>query len=110
MFVEAIGLRKIPDGSSRLIECPSAQNRRARMLVAKLVGPLRNISGHIECAERAGAGGKRIRVGWRAHSSPMVRWRNRPVIPLISPRIEPPVGALRGVLPFPIVRQPFSSP
>src|SRR3984885_16053724 len=72
VFVEPVGLGKIPDRSSWLIIRTAARNRRTRVLVAKLVGPLGNISSHVEHAEGTGPCGKRIHIGWRAHHSPVV--------------------------------------
>src|ERR1700728_1778116 len=101
MFVEPIRLGKIPNRSMRLIERTTAHNRRACVFVPKLVGPLRNVSDHVERTKRTSPFGKCIHVGGRAHHSPVVRRRKRLIFPFVSPRIKPTVGTLRRILPFP---------
>src|SRR5476651_2625528 len=45
-----------------------------------------------------------------AHGPRFIRHWNRAGVPLLTPRIEASVGALRGVLPLPLMRQALAGP
>ena len=80
------------------------------MLVAEFVGPLRNISNQIEEAEGAGALRVCVDVGERGAGMASVGGRNVRGVPIVAPRVEPRIGGLRGVLPFPFVREALAGP
>src|SRR5580692_2426408 len=110
MLVEAIGLREIPDGAARLIRSGTPQDGRASVLVAEFIGPLRDVAFEVEDAEWARGSCIRVHICERGHHAAVIgRWYGLR-IPIISPRVGAPVGGLRGVLPFPIVREALAGP
>src|ERR1700691_5331080 len=110
VLVQFVSLREIPHGALRLIITATAQNRRARMFVHELIGPLPHVAGHIHRPERTGARRMRVHIGGTGQIASLV-WRgNRALVPRIAPRIQAPIRALRRVLPFPLVRKPLAGP
>src|SRR5580658_11259122 len=110
MLVEAIGLREIPDGAARLIRSGAAQDGRASVLVAEFIGPLRDVAFEVEDAERARGFCVRVHICKRGHHAAVIGGWYGLHIPIISPRVCAAVGGLRGVLPFPIVREALAGP
>src|ERR1700686_1420005 len=51
VFIQAISLRKVPDGTGRLISSPASNDCRPRMRVAIFIGPLRHVADQIDNAE-----------------------------------------------------------
>src|SRR6267378_2860416 len=82
----------------------------ACVFVAEFVGPLRNISNQIEEAEGAGALRVCVDVGERGAGVAAVRGGNVRGVPIVAPRVEARIGGLRGVLPFPFVREALAGP
>src|SRR5208283_1138194 len=80
------------------------------MRVFEHVGPLPDVADQVHHTERAyalGMSGHVIRAG----QIPSLVWFwNGRVAPGVSPRVAASIAALRGVLPFPLVRQTFTSP
>lgn len=62
MLVEAIGLRKIPNGTLRLIVTAPANNTGARVFISELVGPLPHIANQILYSERTCSVGVGIHI------------------------------------------------
>jgi hypothetical protein len=87
VFIEAVGLGEIPYRSARLVERASAQDCRACMFIAEFIGPLRNVSRHVQRAVGAYTFRKCIHIGGRAHGAGVVGRRKRRIVPLISPGI-----------------------
>ena len=67
VLVETVGLREIPDRAARLIIRSASNNRRARMLIAEFIGPLRNVAFHVENPEGAATFSECINVRRRPH-------------------------------------------
>src|SRR5579875_164392 len=104
MLVVAVCLREIPDRALRLVMTASAQNCRTCMFIDVFIGPLPNISYQVPHAEWTRSLRMSIYIiRWSQHASSIGDGDCRSV-PLISPRIPATVGALRGELPFPLVR------
>ena len=110
VFVVAVGLRKIPDGALRAVVAAPSQNSRPRMIIRIFVCPLPDVSHHIHHPKRACSCGMSIHLVGAMQNTSFVRNRNDTCIPAISPRIGPAIASLRGILPLPLVRKPFSSP
>src|SRR5713226_571825 len=110
MFVELIGLRKIPYGSLWLVITASAQDAPSRVLILKFFGPLPHVSYQVH--QREWACTQRVRVDRirTPHGSSFLRHWNGVSIPCVSPGIHASIGALCRILPFPLVRQTFSRP
>src|ERR1700722_19062597 len=110
MLIELVRLREIPHRSLRLVIASAAQNSATRVIVDVFVGPLPHVADEIHHAERTRAGWMRAHAVGTAHRAAFVgRWY-RCGVPLVAPRIDAAVAALRGVLPFPFMRQAFASP
>src|SRR5580658_395315 len=110
MLVEAIGLREIPHRTAGLVERSAANDRGASVRVAEFVGPLRDVTFHVQNAERACTLRECVDVGRRAHIPAAIGRRQRLRVPFISPRIKSRRVPLRGFLPLPIMRQTLSGP
>src|SRR5450755_4798153 len=80
------------------------------MFIYILVGPLPYVAGHVHRAERTGTGRMRVHIRRTGHVAALVGLGNGALVPGWPPRIQPPILALRRVLPFPFVRQPLARP
>jgi len=93
-----------------LIGRGAANDGGAGVVVAEFIGPLRNISNQIEEAEGAGALRVCVDVGERGAGMASVGGRNVCGVPIVAPGVEARIGGLRGVLPFPFVREALAGP
>src|SRR5579862_5513546 len=128
LFV-AICLRKVPDGSLRLVVAPSADNRCARVLIHIFIRPLPHVPHHIHYAERAGPLRVRIDGTCDRHYASFVRRGRRRICGITLPRACKRTGAcgrrepvaippwkdtvivsLRCKLPLPLMRKPLACP
>src|SRR5436309_14652200 len=105
-----ISLREIPDRTLRLVIASPSENCHSCMLIEKFICPLPHIAHKIHHTK--GTGTVRMCVYWigTAHCAVLTRFSNRGCIPLVAPGIDAAIGALRGVLPLPFVRQALSDP
>lgn len=80
------------------------------MFIAVFVGPLRDISDHIQKAERARA--VRVCVDVREGGARVaaIRGGNFGGVPIAAPGVWARVSGLRRVLPFPLMRQALAGP
>src|SRR6267378_4857598 len=80
------------------------------MFVRELFRPLPDVTDEVHHPKRTGSFRMSAdRIG-TAHRAVLILLRNGGCVPLVAPRIEPAIGALRGVLPFPLVRQALPCP
>ncbi len=110
VLVVAIGSREIPDGALRLVVLATAENAGAGVLVGVLFGPLPDVAHHVHHAVGArafGMGVDGIGTGHGAAGNGPGHVRG---LPVISPGIGATIGALRGELPLPLVRQALACP
>src|SRR5579862_7154320 len=110
MLSELVGLWEIPYRPLRLVIASASQNAAPRVLVLKLFGPLPHISHEIHHTERTRPLRMCVNRIGSAHRAAFVWHRNGIGIPRVSPRIRSSIRALRRILPFPFVWQPFPSP
>src|ERR1035437_207732 len=110
VFLQAIGLGEVPDGALRLVVTSAAKYGGAGVLVDELFRPLPDVADQVHHAERTGSFRMCVdRIG-TAHGAGLVGHRNRTRIPVVAPRIEAFVNALRPQLPFPLTGQALSGP
>src|SRR6202022_743606 len=103
-------LREIPDRALGTVVTATAQGGGAGMVVEILVGPLPDIAGHIHDAEWTGSEGMGVDGRRASEIAAQVALGDGLVIPVVAPRIQPAIGALRGVLPFPFMREALAGP
>src|ERR1700675_2380272 len=110
VFVQAIGLRKVPDRSQGLIRSATSNDRRPSMRVAVFIGPLRHVADQIENAEGTCALRESCHVRKRMHRRTRICGRKILRIKILSPWIQTAVGGLRRILPLPFMRKALMSP
>src|ERR1035438_5054106 len=110
MLVQLVRLRKIPDGSLRLVIAAAPNNRTARVLILKFFCPLPHVSHHVHYSERAGALRMGVNSVRSAYRTRFLRDGNGFYLPIISPWICACVHALCRILPLPFMRQPLACP
>ena len=110
VFVVAIGLRKVPDGTLRLVVLAAAHDGRASMLVGVFIGPLPDVAHHIHHAVRARASGWASTASGPRMERPWSGEGTLAKLPFTAPRISAAVGALRRKLPLPLVRKALAGP
>src|ERR1700688_2685713 len=110
VFIQAISLRKVPDGAHRLIARPASKNCRSSMRVAKFIGPLRHVADQIENSEETRTLWESRHVRKRMHHRTRIRRRKILRVHFLSPRIRPPIGRLRCILPLPFMRNALMRP
>src|SRR5215472_6329636 len=110
MFVQFVGLWKVPHRALGLVIAPASDNSGASMFVTIFIGPLPDVANQIHHLEWATTFGVSIDLSRRAQDTFFVRWRHKFGIPIVAPRVEAAITALRRVLPFPFVGQTFARP
>src|SRR5271157_256125 len=110
MFGEFVGGGEIPSRSRRAVVSAAAERGCARVLILEFVRPLPDVSSHIHHAERARPFGKRIHWCRPTEIPPMLLPGSALVAPGVAPWVRAAIESLRGVLPFPLVRQPLAGP
>jgi len=103
MLIIPVRLREIPNRALRLVIVSAAKNPAAGMFIDVFVRPLPNIAYQIHHSERARAGRVTVYLVWSAQRSALIRRRNGGSLPLVAPRIRPPIEPLYCKLPFPLV-------
>src|ERR1035438_789778 len=110
VLVETVGAGEIPAASAGAIVAAAAQDGGARMLILVFIGPLPDVAREVHHAERAGAFRESIDIGGSAQLAAVLGRGHAGVAGGVAPRIHTVVGTLRGVLPFPFVRQALAGP
>lgn len=110
MLTQLIGSWEVPEGTLRLTVAAASQDGGAGMLINIFVSLPPDIPNHVHNAEWAGAFGMSVDVSGRLHQSTMIGQGHSLRVPLVPPGVGSPIRTLFGVLPFPFVRQPLSSP
>src|SRR5579862_4518700 len=110
MFIQTIRLREIPDWAQRAVGRSPANNRSSGMGVAVFVCPLRDITLKVQNPERTRTCGKLTHIRGRVHGGAIIHSRKPLTIPVVSPRIQPIVRRLGGILPLPFVRKTLTGP
>src|SRR5262249_26555932 len=100
----------IPDRALRLIVTSSPEDSAAGVFIDEFFSPLPNIANHVHYTERTGSFRMCVDRIRPTHIAGLVRYRHSGGVPLVAPRIEALVTALRGVLPFPLMRQSLPGP
>src|SRR5690242_8958225 len=110
MFVEFVGLGKVPHRPLRLVVAPASNDGGASMLVQILIRPLPNIADKVHHLEWAATFGISIDRSRRAQDTPFVRWRHQFGIPIVAPWVKAAIVPLRRILPLPFVGQTLARP
>jgi len=95
VLIEAIGLRKIPNGALRLVVASAPEHSCTSVLIGKFVGPLPHVAHEVRNSERACSSRVSIYIVGAAKDATLVRQRYGCVIPRIAPWIESFVASLR---------------
>src|SRR5450759_1168489 len=110
MLVEFVGAGEIPAAAGRAVVAAAAQDGGARVLVLEFVGPLPDVAGEVHHAVRTGAFREGVDIGGGTQFAAVLGLGEARAAGSVAPRIHPVVRALRGVLPFPLVRQALAGP
>lgn len=88
MLIEAIGLRKIPNGTLRLVVASAPEHGCTSVLIGEFVGPLPHIAHEVRNSEGARSSRMGIDIIRAPKASTLVRHRHGRVIPGIAPWID----------------------
>jgi len=110
VLTQLIGSWEVPERSLRLVVAVAPQDGGAGMLISIFVSPLPDTPNHVHNSEWAGAFGMSVDVSGRLHQSTMIGEGHCLRVRLVPPELGSSIRTLCGVLPFPFVRQPLSSP
>ena len=103
MLVQLVGLREVPDRALRPIVAAATENAAASVVVDELLRPLPHISDHIHHSKWTGSFRVCVHRIWTSHAARFIGHWNGTLVPLVAPRVETSIRALRCILPLPLV-------